>query len=338
MGIPVIMLSGFLGSGKTTLLLSLLKESKRRGLQPGVLMNELGQQDVDGYILEEQTGAPVERLLDGCICCSRRDELEGCLKQLVQRRPDVIFLELTGVADPEEILAELRKPALAGSVTVRSAVALADAGHVLEYASRLSSDKHLVRTLRSQLAHADLILVNKCDLAERERLAKIDRMIRKLGRRAEIEYTEFSRTEPGRLLDGIAPREAQPRVRRAPRDFREGVLRAGPDSGGGRQAGPSGAVKDPSHSRVGAVTLSYPKGKMLPKTKVEAFFAEWADGLLRAKGHVPLPGEQPVQLVQYAGSRTTWEDSRYPGSPYLVVIGLDIDRDRLVRHWSSLFG
>lgn len=72
MKIPVIMLSGFLGSGKTTLLLSLLKESKRRGLNPGIIMNELGAKDVDGYILQESTGTRVEKLLDGCICCSRK--------------------------------------------------------------------------------------------------------------------------------------------------------------------------------------------------------------------------------------------------------------------------
>ncbi|MFD1907983.1 GTP-binding protein [Paenibacillus rhizoplanae] len=61
MKIPVIMLSGFLGSGKTTLLLSLLKESKRRGLNPGIIMNELGAKDVDGYILQESTGTRVEK-------------------------------------------------------------------------------------------------------------------------------------------------------------------------------------------------------------------------------------------------------------------------------------
>lgn len=111
MKIPVIILSGFLGSGKTTLLLSLLKESKRRGLNPGVIMNELGAKDVDGYILQESTGTSVEKLLDGCICCSRKEELPRSLTALLVRRPDIIYIELTGVADPDEIAKSLLAPA-----------------------------------------------------------------------------------------------------------------------------------------------------------------------------------------------------------------------------------
>ncbi|MBW7459833.1 GTP-binding protein, partial [Paenibacillus sepulcri] len=79
MTIPVMILSGFLGSGKTTLLLRLLEEARIRGIRPGILMNELGKQDVDGNILSEQLGVQVEKLLDGCVCCSKKEELAGSL-------------------------------------------------------------------------------------------------------------------------------------------------------------------------------------------------------------------------------------------------------------------
>lgn len=73
MKIPVIVLIGFLGSGKTTLLLRLIEEAKRLGLEPGILMNELGKYDVDGHIISDfNPGIAVEKLLDGCICCSKK--------------------------------------------------------------------------------------------------------------------------------------------------------------------------------------------------------------------------------------------------------------------------
>src|SRR5688572_21209963 len=114
MRIPVFVLSGFLGSGKTTLLLRLLDEAKTRGLQPGVIMNELGSMDVDGHILNGHSDTAIEKLLDGCVCCSRRSELAGSIQTLTKQNPDVIFIELTGVANPEEIADALTEPQVLG--------------------------------------------------------------------------------------------------------------------------------------------------------------------------------------------------------------------------------
>ncbi|WP_342447475.1 GTP-binding protein [Paenibacillus ihuae] len=74
---------------------------------------------------------------------------------------------------------------------------------------------------------------------------------------------------------------------------------------------------------------------------MEAFFREWGSTLVRAKGHVRLAEQeqepQPVQLVQFAGNRVTWETSRYPGLPYIVFIGLNLDEKRLAEGWNALF-
>ena len=70
--IPVLVLSGFLGSGKTTLLIRLLEEASLRGLKPGILMNELGKQDVDGMILDEHSSASLEKLLMAVSAAARK--------------------------------------------------------------------------------------------------------------------------------------------------------------------------------------------------------------------------------------------------------------------------
>ena len=166
MSIPVYILSGFLGSGKTTLLIRLLEESVRRRLVPAILMNELGREDVDGAIIQEQLRLPVTRLLDGCVCCSKRSEVEQCLNELAARKPDLIFMELTGVAEPAQLRDMFESPGrtLPEELQLERILSVADAGSFLEYNSIFSADRQLVRLLRGQLAAADLVLINKRDL------------------------------------------------------------------------------------------------------------------------------------------------------------------------------
>lgn len=342
MKIPVIILSGFLGSGKTTLLLSLLKESKRRGLNPGVVMNELGKKDVDGYILQENTGTSVEKLLDGCVCCSRKEELPRSLAALLARRPDIIYIELTGVADPDEIAKSLLEMPLADRLKLHFTITLLDAENALDYNSRFSADKQLVRTLRKQLTVADLIIVNKSDLVEPETLWKIEKMVYKQNSESEIVFTHYSQINLAPLLAGIAARELRrPAPQRGPGTINGTSLkRTSPGYGGSATA-----VQEPesgpstSYSQVAAVTLTVPQGGngRIRREQLELFFREWGDSLLRAKGHVQLAEQDSVQLVQYAGHRTTWEASRYPGQPYIVCIGLNLDERAVSRRWATLF-
>ncbi|WP_410511854.1 GTP-binding protein [Paenibacillus sp. BR2-3] len=340
MKIPVILLSGFLGSGKTTLLLSLLKESKARDLNSGVVMNELGKRDVDGYILQEHTGASVEKLLDGCVCCSRKEELPKSLSVLLGRRPDVIYIELTGVADPEEIIKTIQESPLQERLTLHYSVAILDAENALEYSSRLSADKQLVRTLRRQLTSADLIVVNKSDLVEPETLWKIEKVARKQNAEAEIVFTHYSEINLTPLLSGIVPRELYaPVPQRTSQAFKGASLKKTYAEDGGVAVKEPHEERDASFSQVTAITLTYPQaGTSVPsREQLEAFFQKWDGSLLRAKGHVHLAEKEPVQLVQYAGMRTTWEPSRYPGLPYVVFIGMNLNEVQLAELWSALF-
>jgi G3E family GTPase len=340
MRIPVILLSGFLGSGKTTLLLSLLKESKARGLLTGVVMNELGQRDVDGYIVQEHTGAAVEKLLDGCLCCTRKEELPRILSEQLERRPDAIYIELSGVADPGEIINTIQDSPLRDRLALHYSVALLDAENALGYSSRLSADRQLVRTLRKQLAEADLIIVNKSDLVEAETLWKIEKMARKHNAEAEIVFTHYSEINLVPLLAGIVPRvQHPPALQRVPQAFKGASLHRMHSEDGSVAVKEAHEENNTSFAQVTAITLTYPHaGTSVPsKEQLEAFFQKWDSSLLRAKGHVLLSGQEPVQLVQYAGMHTAWEASRYPGLPYVVFIGMNLNEVQLTESWSALF-
>lgn len=347
MKIPVVIIGGFLGSGKTTLLIRLLKQSLELGLQPGILMNELGKQDVDGYLLEEHAGLPVNRLLDGCVCCSRKEEVDGCLAELLSQKPDILFIEPTGVADPGELAEIIRAPRWRNRLELLHIVTVLDAEHALDYASLFSADRHLVRTLGSQLAVSDWVVINKTDLCGPDRLGKTQAMVRRRNPDAQVVLTVRGEFDSRPLLDGIRKREPGMEapgihkqesgqntagIRRAPEGFSPSALVRS-----GQAAERSVPAEAASYSAVSAVTLTLPEGVRLSAAELERFLLAQGEALLRAKGHLPLAGSQgDIQLVQFAGGRAAYEPSRYPGSPYLVCIGLSLDPDALARGWSEL--
>ncbi|TBL70825.1 CobW family GTP-binding protein [Paenibacillus thalictri] len=339
MQIPVIVLSGFLGSGKTTLLLRMLEEANQRGLQPGILMNELGKQDVDGMILDGRGGAAMEKLLDGCVCCSKKSELAGSLVLLLRKKPDVIVIELTGVANPEEIADALTEPELIGSLALRQIVTVLDAEYVLDYNSIFSSDRQLVRTLRRQIETADRLIVNKTDLVTPSLLQKIEKTVRKMNARAPIAFTSHSRAELAPLFAGIKPQTPAVPASSA---LRYKPLQVVSPSAISKASSPHTAGTEQLHehnrsySRVRTLTLPGRLAESSSQASVESFMRRWKHQLLRAKGYIVFPRKQQTYLMQYAGKRTYWEPAAYSGEPYVVLIGIDLDEAALADAWNAL--
>lgn len=328
MRIPVIVISGFLGSGKTTLLLRLLEEIAARRLRPGVLMNELGKLDVDGRILEEHARTSVQRLLDGCVCCSKKSELLEALKTLADQQPDLIVIELTGVANPEEIAETISEPQLIRSLRLNRVVTVLDAEHVLDYNSVFAADKALVRTLRRQIEVADLLVLNKTDLVPETKLTKIEKTIRQYNEPAPIVPTAHSRIDLSLLLSDLDSRQSGYAGKPAPHKPAAAtrgvsVIR--------RQE----SVK--SFSRVQTVSLPWNPNGRTTRARLEKWLRGLQEKLLRAKGYVRFPGDNAVYLMQHAGKRTSWERSAYAGEPYVVVIGIDLDPEQLAEQWRQQF-
>jgi G3E family GTPase len=328
MRIPAIIISGFLGSGKTTLLLRLLEEAAGRGLRPGVLMNELGKLDVDGQILEEHANASVQKLLDGCVCCSKKGELLGALKTLSAQKPDLIVIELTGVANPEEIAETITEPGLRDELYLRQVVTVLDGEHVLDYNSIFAADKQLVRTLRRQIEVADRLLLNKTDLIPSAKQLKIEKTIRKYNDRAPIYPTTQSRFDMSPLFADIESATSAAVSTQAPKTPKVAIR------------GVATVVKQQetkSFSRIQTISIPWPREGGTSRSRVEKCLRAWEDRLLRAKGYLRFEGDDSVYLMQFAGGRTVWERSRYDGEPYVVFIGLDLDAERLTEQWHRIF-
>ena len=340
MSIPVMIISGFLGSGKTTLLLRLLEEANNRRLRTAVLMNELGKQDVDGLALDK-FGVSLEKLLDGCVCCSKKSELATSLKQLLERKPDLILIELTGVANPEEIAETLGEPELAAQAQLSRIITLLDAENVLDYNSVFATDKLLVETLRRQMTAADLLIVNKTDLVSAKQLAKVDKAVRKHNEQAVLQHAVNSVIDLAPLFAGITA-QVIPAADLPPQ--RSNPFRVVPGPGAASAPGTATltpAEHSPQHSsgagtasfsRVRTLTLAPPQGAT--RESIERFFQRWKNELLRAKGYMVLNGQS--HLLQFAGKRVYWEPSDHAQTLYTVFIGIDLDEQRLTSEWQAL--
>ena len=86
--VPVTILTGFLGSGKTTLLNHILTAA--HGKKIAVIENEFGEVGIDDALLSKNTKMQAEEeiieMMNGCICCTVRQDLIVVLEKLAKRR------------------------------------------------------------------------------------------------------------------------------------------------------------------------------------------------------------------------------------------------------------
>jgi G3E family GTPase len=166
--IPVVLVTGFLGSGKTTLVNRMLTAAAYA--RAAVVVNEFGEVSVDHALLD----APPKRtrIVDaGCICGHVHEEIATSLLDLLDRRQpgadsdfDRVLIETSGLADPVPIIQILLTDAdVAAGFELQSVVTVCDGVHG---ASHLDAHAESVK----QAAVADVLVVSKGDIADRERL------------------------------------------------------------------------------------------------------------------------------------------------------------------------
>jgi len=191
--IPVTVLTGFLGAGKTTLLNHLL--SQKHGYRCAIIINEFGAISIDNQLV---VGADEEiiELNNGCLCCRVRGDLVRSLEDLFrkQKRFDYVLIETTGLADPSPIIHTFRATDLAERLRLDGVVTVVDARH---FEKEMQDGPEPA----AQVAFADVILLNKSDLASPSDLERLEARLRKMNTLAAIYQTRDSRIEPYRIFN-----------------------------------------------------------------------------------------------------------------------------------------
>ncbi|MGG1517030.1 GTP-binding protein [Paenibacillus oryzisoli] len=186
--VPIHIFSGFLGSGKTTLLKKTLDYYTESGKKPVVIMNEIGEINLDGMIIGEEV--PMAEMLSGCICCTIRGDLSMAIKNLyTEHQPDVIFIESTGIANPMEIMEGVTDASLLMPVVLKSIVTVVDAPHLLSLSQK--PRRKTSALMKEQIRCASLVILNKADKVSTEELDELDRLIRAWNPFALIEITVY---------------------------------------------------------------------------------------------------------------------------------------------------
>jgi G3E family GTPase len=157
---------GLLGSGKTTFIRNFLKGGTERTV---VLVNDFGAAGIDGEIFAANGIESVE-LPNGCVCCTLQFDLITTIEKIAKEfAPEHLVIEPSGVASPSGVLEALAS-AHVGPATV---VGIVDAA---EFTELLEAGVY-GRFFEDQITSADVILVNKTDLAEEEKIVETIRRI-----------------------------------------------------------------------------------------------------------------------------------------------------------------
>lgn len=192
--IPVTILTGFLGAGKTTLLNRILREN--HGKRIAVIENEYGEIGIDqGLVINADE--EVFEMSNGCICCTVRGDLIRVLGNLVKRRDrfDYVLVETTGLADPGPVAQTFFvDDEVRSEFSLDGIVTLVDAKYIYD---QLHRSKESVE----QIAFADVIVLNKCDLVPSGEVDDIESRLRDMNRMARIYRCENGDVPISSVLD-----------------------------------------------------------------------------------------------------------------------------------------
>jgi G3E family GTPase len=297
------------------------------GRRIAVIENEFGEVGIDDKLVKGGSLADDDETIiemnNGCICCTIRGDLITGLRKLIEnsskqgKELDGVLIETTGLADPAPVAQTFFADDFVNeNIRLDGILTLVDAKHIVQH---LDDEKPegVENEAVEQIAFADRILLNKCDLVDSEaEIEDIEKRIRAINEKVPIKRTINSEVEmdyvmgiQGFSLDNIVEMDD--------------------------------AFLDDSHDhqhdeRVSSVGID------VPGEVVQQKLNEWISGLLnekgvdlfRSKGVLAVQGMrqkfvfQAIHMLFANSMEGSWEPNEEKRCK-MVFIGKNLDREEL---------
>jgi G3E family GTPase len=183
-----VMIGGFLGAGKTTSILRFAAWLTARGLKVGLVTNDQGGGLVDTALANAHR-MPVEEIVGGCFCCRFNSLVEAAESLVRDTAPDVLIAEPVGSCTDLVATVSLPLEQIYGDRFAVAPVSVVvdplRAERVLGLAAA-SLSEHVAYIYKKQLEEAEIVVVNKSDLVDAPRLARLREAIAAVAPRAVI--------------------------------------------------------------------------------------------------------------------------------------------------------
>ena len=301
---PIYIIGGFLGSGKTTLLLRMLDHVRAEGAVPAIIMNEYGEQSVDGRLLAHgHDGAmTVAELSSGCVCCDLSGGLTDAVRSLLKSTTGPILVETTGLAVVGQVATAVERALEVGGQDRRARLASVI---VAVDAVRFGAVAAIWKHGPADLAAADTIVVTKCDRADAGAVRKLTTSLKRRHAAARVLTSSNADVDPRLLL--------QPATGDRPPSRRPKVAKKIANSAAGFSSVTCRILGPVNTERLGPLL-----GRFTP-------------ALARVKGFVRTTEKAGLHAVQWVpGALDVKPHRRTRVSPHLVVIAKDLDWEKFV--------
>jgi len=339
--VPITILTGFLGSGKTTLLNHIL--SATHGKKIAIVENEFGDTSIDDKLIQKNPhfrDEEIVEVLNGCICCTVRQDLIKILQKLYRRvtsgelHLDGIIIETTGMADPAPVAQTfLKHERIRAFARLDGIVTLVDAKHVERHLDAVKPEG-VVNEAVAQVAFADRLLLNKTDLvSEAEELDRIEARLRGINGFAPIQRCAHSDVSVGSVL-GINGFDLQRALKASPTllDAREGETKH--DASVTSVSIDQGAARHMRTVQQGALDLA------LLQSWISQLLEERGGDMYRMKGVLHIAHAEQrfvyhaVHMIFSGSFDEPWGDDE-PRESKMVFIGKNLDGEELAASFND---
>ena len=305
------LLFGFLGSGKTTLARNLLMANPS-DQKMAVIVNEFGDVGIDGTILkgrEEGQSIDMVELTSGCLCCSLKGSLLSAVEELSHKsKVDLVVIEATGVAEPEEMIETFSDPSFSATYDMGPMVTVVDIHKFMKIREILGP------FYEAQVRNADVLILNKIDLVNAGELEKLRQEVKSMNPSADIIFTERCDIDPAQLLSGDESRVMASALSK--------------DTISDEHS----HNHDHRHAPAQSFVLDARSGTS--RNALEVFFRELPDNVWRVKGFTQLDGK-PV-LVQFTMGQLEIVASEHRDNYHMVFIGPDMNQTAILNAFNSM--